>query len=118
MSVQGRIGNPEVYPGTLRGHQCLITLDCVFAWLWSLESALECDDFSYDALRLLVSAALMTLMAALPVSAGGQSYTQDNPLAESAPSPNSIPSSELRNMSAAEFQRHIDGKAPSSLCSA
>jgi hypothetical protein len=59
-------------------------------------------------LRILVPAAVLALMVAVPVSAGGQSYTQNNPLAESAPAPNSIPATELRSMSAAEFQRHID----------
>jgi hypothetical protein len=57
-------------------------------------------------LRILVPGALLTLLAAVP--AGAQTYSQNNPLAESAPSPNSIPSSVLRNMSAVEFQHHID----------
>ncbi|HEY3989396.1 MAG TPA: hypothetical protein VGM02_08875 [Acidobacteriaceae bacterium] len=56
----------------------------------------------------LVPGALLALLAAAPASARAQSYLQNNPLADSVPSPQSIPSSELRNMSAADFQHHID----------
>ena len=59
-------------------------------------------------LRILLPGALLTLLAAVPAPARAQSYLQNNPLTESTPSPTSIPSSELRNMSASDFQRHID----------
>jgi hypothetical protein len=59
-------------------------------------------------LRLLAPGALLTLLAVLPATAGAQSYLSNNPLAEAKPSARSIASSELRDMSAADFQRHID----------
>lgn len=55
--------------------------------------------------RQLASGALAMLLA-MPALA--QSDLISDWLADSAPSPMKIPSSELRNMSATEFQRHID----------
>jgi hypothetical protein len=46
------------------------------------------------------------MLLAMPALA--QNDMVSNLLADNTPSPMSIPSSELRNMSAAEFQRHID----------
>jgi hypothetical protein len=76
--------------------------------LCSLESVSSAMILPMTLLRILVPGALLTLMAAVPTSAGAQTYLQNNPLAESKPSPSSIPSSELRNMTAADFQRHIN----------
>jgi hypothetical protein len=55
--------------------------------------------------RQLASGALAMLLA---TPALAQSDLISDPLADAAPSPMSIPSSELRKMSAVEFQRHID----------
>jgi hypothetical protein len=59
-------------------------------------------------LRFLAPGALLTLLAAVPVAMGAQSYQTNSPLVEDKPSPRSIPSRELRSMSATDFQRHID----------
>lgn len=62
-------------------------------------------------LRILMPGTLLTLLMAVPAAASAQSYSPGNSgnlLDEGAPSPHSIASSELRNMSAAEFQKHID----------
>lgn len=55
--------------------------------------------------RQLASGAVAMLLA-MPALA--QSGVVNDPLANGAPSPMSIPSSQLRNMSATEFQRHIN----------
>jgi hypothetical protein len=47
------------------------------------------------------------MLLAMPALAQN-ALVSNNPLADNPPSPTSIPSSELRNMSATEFQRHID----------
>jgi hypothetical protein len=47
------------------------------------------------------------MLLAMPALAQN-ALVSNNPLADNPPSPMSIPSSELRNMSATEFQRHID----------
>lgn len=62
-------------------------------------------------IHLTLAGALLMLLGAASGAARAQAAPQDNPLSralEAAPSPESIPSDQLRNMTAAEFQKHID----------
>lgn len=64
--------------------------------LSSRESMQQCDDLPMTALRYLVSGALLTLVVASVPACFAQSMS----------------STELRNMTATDFQRHIDEEGP------
>jgi hypothetical protein len=85
-------GKSSVMPKDRRGHRKLLLSTPASRRLSSLTAIEGCDDLLMKFLQLVISGALLLPLAAWSPAASGQNMS----------------SSEVRNMTAADFQRHID----------